>query len=102
MCAHESRITEVDIYTMCFVGAAMRKWLPNAHLSSLISPSLLALSLLSPLFPLSLSPLTFSLLSLHQVLTSQDLVFMAAQISRGMYHLARKGVTHRDLAARNI
>jgi len=36
------------------------------------------------------------------VLTTQDLVSMCGQISRGMYHLARKGVTHRDLATRNI
>ena len=37
-----------------------------------------------------------------QSLTTQDLVFMAGQISRGMYHLTKKGLTHRDLAARNI
>lgn len=35
-------------------------------------------------------------------LTTQELVFMAGQISRGMYHLTKKGLTHRDLAARNI
>lgn len=34
--------------------------------------------------------------------STQDLVSMAEQISRGMYHLTRKGFTHRDLAARNI
>ena len=37
-----------------------------------------------------------------QTLTTQNLVFMAGQISRGMYHLTRKGLMHRDLAARNI
>ncbi len=41
-------------------------------------------------------------LPLLQVLTSQNLVMIAGQISRGMYHLAKKGHTHRDLAARNI
>lgn len=35
-------------------------------------------------------------------LTTQDLVFMSEQISRGMYHLTRKGFTHKDLAARNV
>lgn len=36
------------------------------------------------------------------MLTTQELVIMAEQISRGMYHLTRKGLTHRDLATRNI
>ncbi|XP_064394649.1 tyrosine-protein kinase RYK-like [Halichondria panicea] len=35
-------------------------------------------------------------------LSTQNLVMVAAQISRGMYHLTKKGLTHRDLAARNI
>jgi RYK receptor-like tyrosine kinase len=36
------------------------------------------------------------------MLTTQDLVFISSQISRGMYHLMRHGLTHRDLATRNI
>ena len=37
-----------------------------------------------------------------QVLTTQNLVMIAGQIARGMYHLSKKDVVHRDLAARNI
>ena len=35
-------------------------------------------------------------------LSTQELVFMAEQVARGMYHLTRKGLVHKDLAARNI
>ena len=34
--------------------------------------------------------------------TIQDLVLISEQISRGMYHLTRKGLVHKDLATRNI
>eukprot|EP00731_Ephydatia_muelleri_P029516 Em0021g39a len=35
-------------------------------------------------------------------LASQDLVWMAGQIARGMYHLNKKGLLHKDLATRNV
>ena len=43
------------------------------------------------------------ILHLVQLLLTQDMVFISAQIARGMYHLSRKGgIIHKDLAARNI
>ncbi|XP_065888443.1 tyrosine-protein kinase RYK-like [Dysidea avara] len=41
--------------------------------------------------------------SYGKLLLTQDMVFISAQIARGMYHLSRKGgIIHKDLAARNI
>ena len=38
-----------------------------------------------------------------QLLLTQDMVSVSAQIARGMYHLSKKGgIIHKDLAARNI
>ena len=40
---------------------------------------------------------------LIQLLLTQDMVSVSAQIARGMYHLSKKGgIVHKDLAARNI
>ena len=42
-------------------------------------------------------------LYLSQLLLTQDMVSVSAQIARGMYHLSKKGgIVHKDLAARNI
>ena len=108
------------LYPKCAMGTLKSLLLQARETRSVVRPFYLSLSLsLSPSLPSSLPPslllshlsLSHSLipsfphsltLSLFQMLTTQNLVFMASQISRGMYHLMRRGLMHRDLAARNI
>ena len=45
----------------------------------------------------------YDIFMLSQLLLTQDMVSVSAQIARGMYHLSKKGgIVHKDLAARNI